>query len=93
MSYGRLRFYYDVYNVIFGLSSISEWPNANMSDPVWFRTSLKVVEIVDEDGRIRFLLGAHHTGFQADATETGSELQQYINEIQERHPESALKQE
>lgn len=51
------------------------------------------LEIVDEDGRIRFLLGAHHTGFQADATEAGGELQKYINEIQERHPESALTQE
>jgi hypothetical protein len=51
------------------------------------------LEIVDNDGRVSFLLGAHHTGFKADASETNGELQRYISEILERHPESSLEQE
>jgi hypothetical protein len=51
------------------------------------------LEIVDSDGRISFLLGAHHTGFKADASELEGELRQFISEIQERHPESAMEQE
>ncbi len=48
------------------------------------------LEIVDENGRIHFSMGAHHSGFKADASEIDSELQQYIGEIQERHPDHAL---
>ncbi|HWO41851.1 MAG TPA: hypothetical protein VNO43_08625 [Candidatus Eisenbacteria bacterium] len=51
------------------------------------------LEIVDSDGRISFLLGAHHTGFKADASHPQGELERYIREIQERHPESAFEQE
>lgn len=51
------------------------------------------LDIVENDGRVQFLLGAHHTGFKADATETQGELCRYINEVLERHPESALEQE
>ncbi len=51
------------------------------------------LEIVENQGRVDFLLGAHHTGFKADASELEGELQKYISEIQERHPESALEQE
>jgi hypothetical protein len=51
------------------------------------------LEVVDDDGRISFLLGAHHTGFKADASELEGELHKYISEILERHPESALEQE
>jgi hypothetical protein len=51
------------------------------------------IEIVDEDGRISFLLGAHHTGFKAEASELQGELQKYISEIQQRHPESSFEQE
>lgn len=51
------------------------------------------LEIVDNEGRVEFLLGAHHTGFKADASEMQGELQKYIREVQERHPESALAQE
>ncbi len=40
-----------------------------------------------------FLLGAHHTGFKADASEIQGQLQKYISEVQQRHPESALAQE
>jgi hypothetical protein len=51
------------------------------------------LEIVDSDGRVSFLLGAHHTGFKADASEAQGELQKFITEIQQRHPESAFEQE
>ena len=51
------------------------------------------LEIVESDGQVDFLLGAHHTGFKADASELEGELQKYISEVQERHPESALEQE
>lgn len=51
------------------------------------------LEIVDDNGRISFLLGAHHTGFRADASELQGELQKYVSEIQQRHPQSAFEQE
>ena len=51
------------------------------------------IEIVDNDGRVEFLLGAHHTGFKADASELQGQLQKYIAEVKERHPESAFEQE
>jgi hypothetical protein len=51
------------------------------------------LEIVDKDGRVEFLLGAHHTGFRADASEIQGQLQKYISEVKERHPESAFEQE
>ena len=51
------------------------------------------LEIVEDDGRVNFLLGAHHTGFKADASEIEGGLQKYISEVQERHPESAMEQE
>ena len=51
------------------------------------------LEIVDTDGRVSFLLGAHHTGFKAAASEAQGELQKFITEIQQRHPESAFEQE
>ena len=51
------------------------------------------LEIVDNDGRIDFLLGAHHTGFRADASELQGELHKYITEIQQRYPESSPEQE
>ena len=51
------------------------------------------LEIVENDGKVEFLLGAHHTGFKADASELQSQLQKYISEVQERHPESTLAQE
>ena len=51
------------------------------------------LEIVEDDGRVNFLLGAHHTGFKADASELKGELHQYISEVEERHPESAMEQD
>ena len=51
------------------------------------------LEIVENDGRVEFLLGAHHTGFKADASEPGGELQKFISEIQRSHPESSFEQD
>lgn len=51
------------------------------------------LEIVENEGQVQFLLGAHHTGFKADASEVNGELRKYINEVIERHPESTLEQE
>jgi hypothetical protein len=51
------------------------------------------LEVVESNGRVDFSLGAHHTGFKADASELQGELQRYIREVEERHPESALAQE
>ena len=51
------------------------------------------LEIVDSDGRVSFLLGAHHTGFRADASEPQGQLEKLISEIQQRHPESSFEQE
>ena len=51
------------------------------------------LEIVDTDGRVSFLLGAHHTGFRADASEPQGQLQKFISEVQQRHPESSSEQE
>jgi hypothetical protein len=51
------------------------------------------LEIIENESKVEFLLGAHHTGFKADASELQGELQKYIREIEERHPESALPQE
>jgi hypothetical protein len=51
------------------------------------------LEIVDTDGRVSFLLGAHHTGFRADASEPQGQLEKLISEIQQRHPESSFEQE
>lgn len=51
------------------------------------------LEIVENGGRVEFLLGAHHTGFKADASEVNGELQKYISEVQQRYPASAFEQE
>lgn len=51
------------------------------------------LEIVEDDGKMDLSLGAHPTGFKADAPEIQGQLQKYISEVQQRHPESALAQE
>jgi hypothetical protein len=51
------------------------------------------LEITDEDGRVNFLLGSHHEAFKADASEAKGELETYIKEIMERHPENVFKEE
>jgi hypothetical protein len=51
------------------------------------------LEIADDDGRVSFLLGAHHEAFTADASEAKGELEVFIREILDRHPESAFREE
>ena len=51
------------------------------------------LEITDNNGQVEFLLGAHHEAFKADASETKGDLQKYVKEIMERHPESVFKEE
>ena len=50
-------------------------------------------EIVDDGGRVSFLLGSHHEAFKADASETEGDLARYIKEIMERYPESIFQEE
>jgi hypothetical protein len=59
---------------------------------VWFGTNY-FLDIVDNNGSVQFLLGAHDTGFKADASEAKGELHKFISEVLERHPESAMEQE
>jgi len=44
------------------------------------------VEIREEGGKIKFILGATHHGFKADASEVGRGLEEVINEVREKHP-------
>jgi hypothetical protein len=50
------------------------------------------LEIVENDGKVSFLLGAHHTAFKADASEAKGELTKYIQEIITRYPESVAEE-
>jgi hypothetical protein len=49
------------------------------------------LEITEDEGRVRFLLGAHHQAFKADASEANGELEKYVKEIMETHPESVFR--
>ncbi len=51
------------------------------------------LEIVDNEGKVTLLLGAHHEAFKADASEAQGELEQFIREILERHPQSAFRED
>jgi hypothetical protein len=51
------------------------------------------LEIAADNGRVSFLLGAHHEAFTADASAAKGELEVFIREILDRHPESAFKEE
>ncbi len=51
------------------------------------------LEIVDDNGKVSLLLGAHHEAFKADASEARGELDRYIREILERYPESEFREE
>ena len=51
------------------------------------------LEIVENNGRVEFLLGAHHTGFKADASDPQGELQKFISEIQRSHPDNSFEQD
>ena len=50
------------------------------------------LEIDEHDGKVSFLLGAHHEAFKADASDAKGELEKYIREIMEKHPESVFEE-
>jgi len=51
------------------------------------------LEINEDGGQLSFLLGAHHEAFKADASEAHGELETFIREIMERHPDNVLEEE
>ena len=51
------------------------------------------LEITEDGNRVSFLLGSHHEAFTADASEAKGDLEKYIKEILERHPESVFEEE
>jgi hypothetical protein len=50
------------------------------------------LEIQENDGTVSFLLGAHHEAFKADASEAKGQLENYIREIMDKHPESVFEE-
>jgi hypothetical protein len=51
------------------------------------------LEITEDGGRVSFLVGSHHEAFKADASDAKGELEKYIKEIMERHPESVFEED
>jgi hypothetical protein len=51
------------------------------------------VEIIENEGRVFCLLGAHDGGVQADGSEADGPFALFIQELMERHPESVWKEE
>jgi hypothetical protein len=51
------------------------------------------LEIVEDNGQVSFLLGAHHEAFKVDASEAKGDLEKYLKEIIQRHPESVFQEE
>lgn len=48
------------------------------------------LEVVDNQGKISLAMGASHHGIRAAANEVNDELEQFINELRERHPRNQL---
>lgn len=48
------------------------------------------VDLFEDRGKLAFVLGATHHGFKADASEIGGELESFIEEIRENHPENRV---
>lgn len=48
------------------------------------------VDVHIEDGKPVLALGATHHGFEADASEVGGELEQFVDEVKKRHPDNAF---
>jgi hypothetical protein len=44
----------------------------------------------ESDGKVAFVLGATHHGFKADASQVGGQLECFINEIRQAHPDSMV---
>ncbi|MGA2404924.1 MAG: hypothetical protein ABSG91_25015 [Syntrophobacteraceae bacterium] len=49
-----------------------------------------IIDHKGPNGKLRFILGATHHGFQADPTEVGGELEAFINRIRELYPHSTV---
>jgi hypothetical protein len=43
-----------------------------------------------EDGKVNYYMGATHHGFKADASQVNGELEQFIDELKARHPDSTF---
>lgn len=48
------------------------------------------VDVFVENGKPVLTLGATHHGFKADASEVMGELERFVNEIKERHPQNTF---
>jgi hypothetical protein len=44
----------------------------------------------ERSGGVTFVLGATHHGFKADASEVSGELERFINEVRQAHPENMV---
>ena len=47
------------------------------------------LDLCEEHGQVTLILGATHHGFRADASQVGGELEQFVYEIRDRHPDNA----
>lgn len=48
------------------------------------------IDLLEEEGHLILQLGATHHGIRADASEVGGELEQFIYEIRENHPDNVV---
>ena len=48
------------------------------------------LEIVDDKGKASLSIGATHHGIRAAAHEVNGELEQFVNELRERHPSNRI---
>ena len=48
------------------------------------------IELLEQNEKITFRLGATHHGLQADASEVNGELEQLIYEIREKYPNKCI---
>jgi hypothetical protein len=51
------------------------------------------IEITDDGGRIRLLVGAHDKGFIVDGSEANGQLEKLIGQVIEQQPECVWKEE
>jgi len=48
------------------------------------------IEVTDQNGVETIAIGATHHGIRADASTVGSELEEFIGELRQAHPERAI---
>jgi hypothetical protein len=51
------------------------------------------IEITEDGGRVKCLLGAHAGGVQADGSDAKGQFAQFVDELMARHPESVWQEE